>query len=49
VAVPVRKGYGTSVIRDLLVYGHGGKVDLFFAPSGVRCTIELPVTGETMG
>jgi two-component sensor histidine kinase len=49
VAVPARKGYGTSVIRDLLVYGHGGRVDLVFAASGVRCIIELPVTGETMG
>lgn len=42
VAVPARKGYGTSVIRDLLTFGHGGKVDLAFAPGGVRCTIELP-------
>ena len=48
VAVPVRKGYGTSVIRDLLVYGLGGRVDLAFAASGVRCTIELPVDGGTM-
>jgi two-component sensor histidine kinase len=49
VTVPVRKGYGTGVIRDLLAYGHGGRVDLVFAASGVRCTIELPETGETMG
>jgi two-component sensor histidine kinase len=49
VAVPARKGYGTRVIRDLLVYGHGGRVDLDFAASGVRCTIELPVDGGTMG
>jgi two-component sensor histidine kinase len=48
VAVPVRKGYGTSVIRDLLVQGYGGRVDFVFAASGVRCTIELPVTGEAM-
>jgi two-component sensor histidine kinase len=48
VAVPVRKGYGTSVIRDLLGYGLGARVDLIFAASGVRCTIELPVNRGTM-
>ena len=48
VVVPVRKGYGTSVIRDLLVYEPGGRVDLVFSPGGVRCTIQLPATGKTM-
>lgn len=48
VAMPVRRGYGTSVIGDLLVYAHGGRVELVFAASGVRCTIELPVTSETI-
>jgi hypothetical protein len=43
VLVPARPGYGSSVIRDLLAYELGGKADLFFAPGGVRCTIELPV------
>jgi two-component sensor histidine kinase len=49
VIVPAREGYGTSVIRDLLVYELGGKVDLVYPRSGVRCTIELPATGDTMG
>jgi two-component sensor histidine kinase len=48
VAVPARKGYGTSVIRDLVTYGHDGRVDLVFAASGVRCTFELPVDGGMM-
>lgn len=46
---PARQGYGSSVIRDLLAYGLGGKVDLVYEPNGVRCTIEMPATGETIG
>lgn len=42
VANPQRQGYGSSVIRDLLTYELGGRVDLMFAPRGVRCRIELP-------
>jgi hypothetical protein len=42
VAKPVRQGYGSSVIRDLLNYEPGGKGDLAFARQGVRCSIELP-------
>ena len=51
VAVPARQGYGSSVIRDLLDYELGGRVDLVFAPDGVRCTIELPARSfaETPG
>ncbi|HEU0061651.1 MAG TPA: PAS domain S-box protein [Hyphomicrobiaceae bacterium] len=43
-AVPVCKqsGYGTSVIRELLPYELGGKVDLVFAADGVRCKLEIP-------
>jgi two-component sensor histidine kinase len=35
-------GYGTSTIRDLIPYEFGGKVDLVFAPEGVRYRLELP-------
>src|SRR5262249_34773782 len=47
--VPAREGYGTSVIRELLVYELGGNVDLAYARSGLRCAIELPATSETTG
>ena len=40
VSLPVRQGYGSSVIGDLLPYELGGTVDVAFAASGVRCTIE---------
>jgi two-component sensor histidine kinase len=42
-AAPTREGYGSGVIRDLLPYELGGRVDLGFAPEGVHCTIELPM------
>jgi two-component sensor histidine kinase len=49
VALPARQGYGSSVIRDLLTHELGGRVDLVFAANGVRCTIEMPTTGATIG
>jgi two-component sensor histidine kinase len=41
VANAQRQGYGSSVIRDRLTYELGGRIDLMFAPHGVRCRIEL--------
>jgi len=35
-------GYGTSVIRDLIPYELGGRVDYVLAVEGVRCKIEIP-------
>jgi two-component sensor histidine kinase len=48
VATPARDGYGSSVIRDLLTYEYGAKVDLIFAASGIRCTIEMPATDDIL-
>ena len=48
VAVPSRSGYGSTVIRDLLPYEYGAKVDLVFTSHGVRCTIEMPATVDTL-
>jgi two-component sensor histidine kinase len=48
VTAPAQEGYGIKVIRELLVYGLGGGVDLLFAASGVSCTIELPMNGGTV-
>jgi PAS domain S-box-containing protein len=39
---PMKTGYGTGVIRDLIPYEFGGTVDLAFAPAGVRCRLEIP-------
>src|SRR5262249_13862943 len=42
VSTPKASGYGTSIIRELIPYELGGTVDLTFAPSGVRCRLEVP-------
>ena len=43
VVLPVRRGYGSGVIRDLVLYElRGSTVDLDFAPGGVACRIEVP-------
>jgi PAS domain S-box-containing protein len=42
VSAPGNSGYGTTTIRDLIPYEFGGKVDLVFAPAGVKCRLELP-------
>ena len=42
VQAPHRTGYGTSVIRELIPFELDGKVDLDFAPDGVRCRVEIP-------
>jgi PAS domain S-box-containing protein len=46
---PTRRGYGTSVIEELIPYELGGSVDLAFADDGVCCKIEIPgkwISGE---
>jgi two-component sensor histidine kinase len=49
VAAPARQGYGIGVIRNLLTYEFGGRVDLVFADQGLCCTMELPVgVGRTI-
>jgi two-component sensor histidine kinase len=48
VAAPTRQGYGSGVIRDVLAYEFGGRVDLMFATDGLRCKIELPANSETI-
>jgi len=43
VAAPGRKGYGTSVIRELIPYELGGTVELEYRENGVSCIIEFAV------
>jgi two-component sensor histidine kinase len=42
VQVPSKPGFGTSVIGELIPYELGGRVDLAFARSGLRCRVEIP-------
>jgi len=43
IAAPVRPGYGTSLIRELIPHELGGKVDLEIAAAGAVCRIEIPL------
>jgi len=45
IRAPVRSGYGTSLIRDLIPHELGGCVDLTFSPDGACCEIEIPLGG----
>jgi two-component sensor histidine kinase len=42
VSAPSTAGYGTSIIRELIPFELGGTADLTFAPSGLRCRLEVP-------
>src|SRR5262249_33425611 len=42
ISTPNVSGYGTSIILELIPYELGGTVYLSFAPSGVRCGLEVP-------
>jgi two-component sensor histidine kinase len=42
-AAPSQTSYGVNLIRNLIAHELGGKVDLVFAPEGLRCEIEIPL------
>ena len=43
---PLRSGFGTAMIERTLSYEFGAAVKLDFDPSGLRCTIAIPLTDE---
>jgi NO-binding membrane sensor protein with MHYT domain/two-component sensor histidine kinase len=43
VSAPTRRGYGTSVICELIPYELGGTVDINYVTEGVQCSIEFPL------
>jgi len=45
IKAPVRSGYGSSLIRNLIPHELGGTVDLTFLPDGACCKIEIPPEG----
>jgi two-component sensor histidine kinase len=49
VAAPVRPGYGSNLIRDLIPHELGGTVDLVFAGDGLCCKIEIPLRAKHHG
>lgn len=46
VVAPAHRGFGSVLIQQSIPYELGGTVDLEFAPSGVRCTITLPLVSS---
>jgi two-component sensor histidine kinase len=44
VVPPTRSAYGTTIIRELISYELGGKVDHVYRPEGVRCKLEIPAS-----
>jgi two-component sensor histidine kinase len=40
---PARKGFGTTLIQRGLTGQLGGRAEIEFAPSGLRCTLECPL------
>lgn len=47
VAKPTRSGFGSRLIERSLARELAGEVQLVFAPSGVVCTIEVPIPAPT--
>lgn len=48
VDAPKRTGFGSYLIERSLKGAHRGQATLDFAPDGVRCHIELPLSGPTL-
>ena len=44
VRAPTRSGYGTHMLQGLAAFELEGRTDIEYAPSGVRCTIEFPLS-----
>jgi two-component system CheB/CheR fusion protein len=41
---PSRRGFGSELIERTLAYELGASAELRFEPSGIQCTIALPLT-----
>jgi PAS domain S-box-containing protein len=49
VQAPSQSGYGTGIIRELIPFELGGKVELLFAFEGIRCRLEIPADWISSG
>jgi two-component system CheB/CheR fusion protein len=45
-APPAQRGFGTTLIERTLSHEFDAEVDCAFLPTGFRCTVALPLTGE---
>jgi two-component sensor histidine kinase len=46
VRAPTQSSYGTEIVRELIPFELGGTVELAFASDGVRCRMEIPLSGS---
>lgn len=46
VSAPVRGGFGSSLVKGMIAYELGGRVDLRFEPEGVICSMAFPLNGR---
>ena len=42
VALPIRSGFGTTAVRELVPYELGGTVELAHLPKGICCNLQIP-------
>jgi PAS domain S-box-containing protein len=49
VLAPSQSGYGTSIIRELIPFELGGRVELVYASEGIRCQLEIPADWISIG
>ena len=49
VSTPSQTGFGTSVIRELIPFELGGRVDLTFASDGLKCRLVIPADWFSIG
>lgn len=43
---PGRRGFGTDVLEEMVVYDLRGQVSLSYEPDGLRCAMSLPLTAR---
>ena len=42
VVTPIRHGYGTCIVRELIPFELGGTAEITYASEGVQCRLEIP-------
>jgi two-component sensor histidine kinase len=46
VRAPSQRGFGTTLLADVMTRQHGGRVDLDWRREGLVCTLTLPLAGS---
>jgi len=46
VRAPTRQGFGTRLLRQLIIRRHGGRLEMDWRADGLVCSLELPLNGR---